>query len=227
MLSTVIGLIPKILTAYHRILRNMEQVRVVIFDCDGVMFDSRNANEAYYNHILDQFGKPRMNRAQCDYVHMNTAERSVRYLFRNDPELEDAIAYWRRMSYLPFIPLMEMEPYLKHFLEYLRPAYKTAISTNRSDTMGPVLAHHRLEGYFDLVVSCLDVKDPKPNPESLIKILDHFGLSPREAIYIGDSEIDESAAKAAGIPLVAYKNPALSAAYHVVHFKELEELLER
>jgi HAD superfamily hydrolase (TIGR01549 family) len=158
---------------------------------------------------------------------MNTAEQSVTYLFRNDPQLEDALAYRRRMSYLPFIPIMEMEPYLKEFLEFLRPAYKTAISTNRSDTMGAVLTEHGLEGYFDLVVSCLDVEYPKPHPESLVKILDHFRLSPEETIYIGDSEIDESAANAAGIPLVAYKNPELSAAYHVTHFKEIEELLER
>ncbi len=204
----------------------MEQIRVVIFDCDGVMFDSRRANEAYYNHILAQFGKPQMNSEECDYVHMNTAEQSVAYLFRNDPKLKDALAYRHRVSYLPFIPSMEMEPYLKDFLQYLRPAYRTAISTNRSDTMGPVFAEHGLKGYFDIVVSCLDVKYPKPDPESLIKILDHFGLSPHQAIYIGDSEIDESAAKAAGILLVAYKNSALSAAYHVTHFKEIEDLLE-
>lgn len=204
----------------------MEQVRVVIFDCDGVMFDSRRANEAYYNHILSRFNKPRMSSEECHYVHMNTAERSVRHLFRNDPRLKDAIAYWQSMSYLPFIPQMQMEPYLKPFLEFLRPSYQTAISTNRSNTMGPVLTHHGLEEYFDLVVSCLDVKDPKPHPESLVKILNHFQVSPQEAIYIGDSEIDESAAKSAGIPLVAYKNTALSAAHHVSHFKEIQELLE-
>ena len=130
----------------------MEQVRVVIFDCDGVMFDSRGANEAYYNQILARFGRPQMNSEQCDYVHMHTAEQSVVHLFRNDPKLKDALGYWQRMSYLPFIPLMETEPYLKAFLEYLRPAYRTAISTNRSDTMGPVLAEHGLGGYFDLVV---------------------------------------------------------------------------
>jgi HAD superfamily hydrolase (TIGR01509 family) len=204
----------------------MKRVRAVVFDCDGVMFDSMKANEAYYNHILTHFGKPEMNKEECDYVHMNTAEQSVTYLFRRDPKLEDALAYRRDMSYLPFIPVMEMEPYLKEFLEYLRPTYKTAISTNRSDTMGPVLKEHGLEGYFDLVVSCLDVKHPKPDPESLIKILDHFGLSPEEAIYIGDSQIDEMAANAAGVPLVGYKNPRLSAAFHVTHFKEIEDFLE-
>jgi len=205
----------------------MEQVRVVIFDCDGVMFDSRGANEAYYNHILTHFGMPRMNKKQSDYVHMHTAEQSVTYLFRDDPRLEQALAYRQQIDYLPFIPMMQMEPYLKAFLEYLQFGHKTAISTNRSDTMDRVLVDHGLKGYFDLVVSSLDVKRPKPDPESLIKILDYFGAFPNQAIYIGDSEIDELAAKAAGIPLVAYKNPMLSAAYHVTDFKEIEDLLKK
>lgn len=204
----------------------MTDIKVVIFDCDGVMFESRNANEAYYNQILTRFGKPEMNQEQSDYSHMHTGKQSVTYLFKDDPRLEEALAYYDRMSYVPFIPLMEMEPYLKEFLRYLRPLYKTAISTNRSDTTGPVLVHHGLDGLFDLVVSSLDVEHPKPHPESLLKILHHFGVPDREAIYIGDSKIDEQAARAAGVPLVAYKNPALSAAYHVSHFKELEDLLE-
>jgi phosphoglycolate phosphatase-like HAD superfamily hydrolase len=205
----------------------MKRVRAVVFDCDGVMFDSMKANEAYYNHVLEHFGKPEMSEEQCDYVHMNTAEQSVTYLFRNDPKLEDALAYWRSMNYHPFIPMMEMEPYLQEFLEYLRPTYKTAIATNRSDTMPAVLNDHGLDGRFDLVVTCLDVEHPKPHPESLIKILDYFDLSPEEAIYIGDSRIDEMTASAAGVPLVGYKNPRLSAVLHVTHFKEIEEFLER
>jgi phosphoglycolate phosphatase-like HAD superfamily hydrolase len=87
--------------------------------------------------------------------------------------------------------------------------------------------HHDLDELFDFVVSCLDVKNPKPHPEPLLKILDHFGVSSDEAIYIGDSPIDEQSARAAGVPLIAYKSPELSAAYHVSHFKEIEEILER
>ncbi|NVM23196.1 MAG: HAD-IA family hydrolase [Desulfobacterales bacterium] len=204
----------------------MEQVRVVIFDCDGVMFDSKLANEEYYNHILAHFGKPPMNSRQSEYAHTHTAEQSVVHLFKDDPQLQQALAYRRQITYFPFIPIMQMEPYLKDFLEYLRPAYKRAISTNRSDTMNQVLADHGLEGYFDMVVSSLDVKRPKPDPEPLVKVLDYFGILPHEAIYIGDSEIDQLAAMAAGIPLVAYKNRSLSAAYHVEHFKEVEDMLE-
>ncbi len=32
-----------------------EAVKVVAFDCDGVMFDSAAANQAYYNQVLRQF----------------------------------------------------------------------------------------------------------------------------------------------------------------------------
>jgi len=205
----------------------MEQVKIVIFDCDGVMFDSREANEAYYNHILAHFRKPPMDTEESDYVHMHTAEESVIHIFRDDSRLEEALAYRSQISYMPFIRMMHMEPYLTAFLDYLRPTYKTAISTNRSDTMNHVLSEHGLEGYFDLVVSSLDVRQPKPHPESLLKILKHFGFSPHEAIYIGDSEIDALAAKEAGIPLIAYKNGNLSsAACGVEHFKEIQALLE-
>lgn len=206
---------------------SVEQVKLVIFDCDGVMFDSKHANEAYYNDILAHFGKPPMNSRQSKYVHMHTADQSIAYLFSDDPLAEQALAYRHQISYFPFIPLMKMEPDLKAFLAYLRPTYKTAISTNRSDTMNRVLSDHGLQAYFDLVISSLDVKRPKPHPESLLKILNHFSLSPHEAIYVGDSEIDELAAKAAAIPFVAYKNKDLSATLHVEHFKGLEILLER
>lgn len=200
---------------------------MVIFDCDGVMFDSKRANEAYYNQILKRFNKREMmNEDECNFVHMHTADESVAYLFRDDPSLREAAqAYRRGIDYLPFIPYMEMESYLIPFLEYLRPAYNTAISTNRTDTMKHVLSSHGLEGYFDLVVSALDVQKPKPHPESLHKILRYFKITPQEALYIGDSEVDQAASEAAGVPLVAYKNKRLSADYHIEHFKELEELL--
>nr|HID59126.1 HAD family hydrolase [Desulfobacterales bacterium] len=205
----------------------MRQIKVIIFDCDGVMFDSKKANEAYYNAIRAHFGKPPLTKEECDYVHMQTAEESISYLFRHDLCREAALLYRRQIDYTPFIGYMKVEPYLERLLEYIHPAYKTAISTNRSDTMAKVLVYYGLEKYFDFVVTCLDVERPKPHPESLLKILDYFNIGPDEAIYIGDSQIDEMAASAAGVPLIAYKNPSLKAAFHVSHFKEVEDLLRR
>ena len=92
--------------------------------------------------------------------------------------------------------------------------------------MNRVLTMHDLDGYFDMVVSALDVDRPKPYPDQLIKILRHFNIKPRQAIYVGDSELDELAAKAAGVPLVAYKNTSLSADFYINSLRDLEAILK-
>lgn len=204
----------------------MKDIKVVAFDCDGVMFDTINANMAYYNQILEHFGRPDMTDEQLAYSHMHTADEAIAHLFGDKKSIETAQVYRKNMSYLPFLEYMEMEPYLKPLLEKLRPEYKTAIATNRTDTMDRVLVEHNLEGYFDLVVSALDVDHPKPCPDSLIKILKHFNIEPFNAIYIGDSELDEISAKAAGIPFIAYRNASLSAEFYIKSLKEIEKILE-
>ena len=66
----------------------MNKISAVIFDCDGVMFDSRQANINYYNHILAHFGLPPMPDEEVSFVHMNTADESVRHIFRGTPYTE-------------------------------------------------------------------------------------------------------------------------------------------
>jgi len=203
----------------------MKNIKVVAFDCDGVMFDTVKANTAYYNNILNHFGKPDMTPEEFTYSHMHTADKAVAKLFEDEKSFEAAQAFRKRMSYIPFLKYMEIEPHLKPLLKRLRPKYKTAVATNRADTMKRVLIEHDLEEYFDLVVSALDVENPKPSPDQLIKILEHFNVQPDQLIYIGDSTLDEIAAKAAGIPLIAYKNSSLSADFYINSLKELENIL--
>lgn len=203
----------------------MQNIKVVAFDCDGVMFDTTQANKAYYNQILGHFGLPSMTPEQFAFSHMHTVDQSIATLFKDDKRIREAHAYRKKMSYLPFLEYMEIEPYLKPLLENLRPKYKTAVATNRTDTMDRVITAHSLEGYFDLVVSASDVERPKPHPDPLIKILQHFKIEPEQSVYIGDSELDEMAATAAGMIFVAYKNESLSTALHINSLKEMEDIL--
>ena len=204
----------------------MKNIKVVAFDCDGVMFDTMKANMAYYNQILNHFGRPAMTTEQFAFCHMHTADQAIANLFNDMESFGAAQAYRKNMSYLPFLKYMEIEPYLKPLLERLRPRYKTAVATNRSDTMDRVLSEHGLERHFDLIVSAADVDRPKPHPDPLIKILEHFRIDPCHSIYVGDSKLDEIAAKAAGMPFVAYKNGSLSADFHILSLKEVEGILE-
>jgi len=203
----------------------MNKIRVVVIDCDGVMFDTTASNTAYYNQILNYCGNPSLTSRQFEYAHMHTADAALAYLFSDEKKLNKAQDYRKTMSYLPFIKGMKEEPHLKPLLNKIRPHYKTAVATNRSDTMDDVLKQHGLDIYFDLVVTSLDVEHPKPHPELLIKILTYFNVKPDEAIYVGDSKLDEMAAKAAQIPLVSYNNSTLAADFHINSLKEIEGLL--
>jgi len=204
----------------------IKDIKAVAFDCDGVMFDTTTANKAYYNQILEHFGRPAMTRDQFAYSHMHTVDQSIAHLFNEKTSINAAQAYRKSMSYLPFLKYMEIEPYLISLLERLRPKYKTAVATNRTDTMDRVIKAHGLVGYFDLVVSASDVDRPKPHPDSLIKIVNHFEIEPYNLIYVGDSQLDEMAANAAGIPFVAYNNGRLSADFYVNSLNEIENILE-
>lgn len=199
---------------------------LVIFDCDGVLFSSRDANRAFYNRLLERFAKPPLSEEALDYVHMHTVFEAVDYLFPDRAVRQAAHDFRQELDPEPFIRLMKAEPGICEFLSFLRPAVKTAIATNRTTTIGQVLALHGMTDSFDLVVSALDVSHPKPHPESLQKILYHFRLAPREAVYIGDSIVDAEAAQRAGVSLIAYKNPLLDAALHVDSFAALQRRLE-
>ena len=202
-----------------------KNIKVVIFDCDGVLFDSRQANINYYNHLLNHFGLPPMKESQVEYIHMHTVEESIAFLFKGTPYLEQALSYQKKMDFIPFVQDMVMEEGLKELLGMLKPKFHLAMATNRSNTISEVIKQHGLEGFFDMVVSSLDVSRPKPHPESIEKILHHFKVSPAQAIYVGDSLIDQQTAAASGVIFIAYKNKKLKADYHASRLMDIATIL--
>ena len=206
--------------------RENNMLKLIIFDCDGVLFDSREANRAYYNQLLEKFNCPVMDEDEVDYVHAHNVTQSVAHIFRKHPAIAmEAVDHYRtELDYTPFLQYMIMEPDLMEFLSLIKPRYHTAISTNRTTSMQQVLAMNNLAPWFDQVVTALDTGLPKPAPDALHMILDNFKVKAEEAIFIGDSEVDREHAGAVGMDLIAYKNPALSAKYHVDNFMAITRL---
>ncbi len=198
-------------------------LKLIVFDCDGVMFDSMEANRIYYNDLLTAFGYPVMSEEELAFVHMHNVIDSVNHIFRHYPNQDmDSVNQLRlRTDYLKYLPHMKMEPDLREFLGYAKNRFRLAISTNRATTMQPLLKEFKLAEYFELVVTAADVKNPKPAPDALYKILDYFNCTAAETIFIGDSQVDQLHAESVGVPLIAFKNRALEASYHVNNFMEI------
>ena len=204
----------------------MKNIRALIFDCDGVMFDSRQANISYYNHLLEHFDLPPMTEGRVAYVHAHAAVDSIRHIFEGTAFFEKAIAFAKDVDYTPFIQEMIIEPGLIDLLGGLKPRLGLAVATNRSTTIQNVLKTFGLSQYFDMVVSSLDVQHPKPHPECILKILNFFGITPPESLYVGDSIVDSQTAHAAGVPFISYKDPLLKADYHVDRMMDIAALLD-
>jgi phosphoglycolate phosphatase len=205
---------------------HLYKLKLVVFDCDGVLFSSREANRHYYNALLDDFSCPPMDEDELHYVHIHNVNDSVRYIFRNHHHVSLDAVYAHRdtLDYRPYLRYMAMEPDLMDFLRIIKSRYHTAISTNRTDTMETILDTFALRPWFDMVVTASTAPRPKPAPDGLEMILNHFNVEPEETIYIGDSVIDRDHCAGVGIDLIAFRNKALRARYHVDNFLSIMNL---
>lgn len=201
--------------------------RCVIYDCDGVLFDSNENNRVFYDRVCMAMGRAPLQNHEFAYVHMHTVQESVHFLFQKNAELiEKARAFILTLDPNDFIPLMKMEPNLLQALDLLQKSgIRRAIDTNRTNSMKFIMDTFGLWPYFEMVVTALDVKNPKPHAESVMKILRAFRLKREEALFVGDSEIDRQTADAAGIRFVAYKNPQIASGWLIQDHLELMNLL--
>lgn len=202
-------------------------VRGLVFDCDGVLIDSYEANTAYYNQFRKRFGLPPMSREEADATHILNVFESLRRIIPLE-HYEAAVAYRLELDYREILPFLRREPGVRRLLCQLKAlGLPLAVNTNRMDTMPLVLAAQDMEGFFHPVMTSATVTRPKPDPEGVEKILSEWGLAPSEVVFIGDSSVDENTARNAGVPFWAYKNPALAAQLHVPDFSTLSRAFAR
>lgn len=187
------------------------KVRCVIYDCDGVLFDSIEANEKLYNDLAASVGRPPLTREELTYVHCHTVFEAIHFMFKDDNGLErKALELLKQVDFKQYIVFLKMEPHLIETLTLLKEkGIWRVINTNRTTTMPVIMDRFGLHPYFDMVVTALDVKKPKPHRESVDKIVDTLRLDRKEVVFVGDSEVDQQTAESAGVKFVAYKNREL------------------
>lgn len=124
-----------------------------------------------------------------------------------------------------------VETVLKYYLNQGK-ALSVATFKIRSATE-KILKTLNLIDYFDILVTADDVKNPKPDPDCIIAILDYYNCDPAKAILIGDTKTDYLTGTNAGIDVCGvtfgYGDPdemrALKPAYVIDSMEELTTVL--
>jgi HAD superfamily hydrolase (TIGR01509 family) len=186
------------------------KVHCVIYDCDGVLFDSLEANTKLYNDLCAMVGRGPLREDEMKYVHTHTVFEAIHFIFGKENDLEKKaldILKQKEIDLKNYIDYLKMEPHLVEALEKLKEkGMLRAINTNRTTSMKYIMERFNLWPYFEMVVTALDVEHPKPHPESIEKIIRELHLKKEEAVFIGDSEVDQQTAESSGVRFIAYKN---------------------
>jgi phosphoglycolate phosphatase len=186
------------------------KIRCVIYDCDGVLFDSLEANTKLYNDLCSMVGRGPLREEEIQYVHTHTVFEAIHFIFGKENDLEKKaleILKQKKIDLKNYVSYLKMEPHLVEVLEKLKEkGMLRAVNTNRTTSMPYIMERFNLWPYFEMVVTALDVKNPKPHPESIEKIIEAFKLKKEEAVFVGDSDVDKQTAESSGVRFVAYKN---------------------
>jgi phosphoglycolate phosphatase len=203
------------------------KISCVIYDCDGVLFDSIEANKKLYNDLCALVGRSPLNEEEVKYVHMHTVYETIHLIFGQDNGLEKkALEMLKQIDLRDYIVYLKMEPYLFQILNLLKAnGIIRVINTNRTTSMKHIMERFGLWPFFDMVVTALDVQNPKPNPESIEKILQRFRLNKEEAVFVGDSEVDQQTAESSGVRFIAYKNKEIASDAYIDDHLDLLHLL--
>jgi phosphoglycolate phosphatase len=179
-------------------------IELVMFDADGVLFDSVDSNIAYYNAIFRAVGEPPLSPAEEVKSISYAAEEMFMARVRDDrAKLEEMRAVARSLDGTVFFNMLKPPLELRPFMMELRSRYRLGLATNRSATVPALVEHLDLRDVFHAVASVLDRVRPKPAPDILKLCMERAGAVPERSVYVGDSPIDRIAALEAGTHFIA------------------------
>ena len=201
-------------------------IKHIIWDFDGTLFDSypgmvnaflralkKYEVEAEYDEVLKLF--------------LNSEKTAVQY-YQNQFLLGEELieVYQDEKSHIDLSNMLPF-PYAKEVCQRIKEAGRyNYILTHRGSTTYDILRKNGMVELFTEIVTKDNQFARKPDPEAIYYLLDKYQIHPKEAMIVGDREIEILLGQKAKVKTCFYESgnrePELQADYRV---KSLEEVL--
>lgn len=181
--------------------------RAVVFDLDGLMFNTEDLYDQTGSEVLRRRGKVFTN--ELRQLMMGRPGRDALQIMIERHGLEDTVEQLIEESDAVFNALLESNlapmPGLLELLERLeavkRP--KAVATSSRREVVHRMLDQFEFLPRFEFVLTSEDVTRGKPHPEVFLTAARNFGVEPAEMLVLEDSENGCRAAVASGAVTVA------------------------
>ncbi|MBQ7599976.1 MAG: HAD family hydrolase [Clostridia bacterium] len=186
----------------------MKKYKAVIFDMDGTILDTLGDLTSAVNVMLTHFGYP-----ECmpDKVRQSTGNGVIKLMDgvipggEDNPRFREMTEYY--VEYYSAHALDRTAPYegiSPLFYELKKNGIKCAVVSNK---MHRAVVELTKIFFPDADYSCGEREEDgirrKPFPDMVFDCLRAVGVSPEDAVYVGDSEVDVATAKNSGLDCIS------------------------
>lgn len=185
-------------------------IKLVIFDLDGVLVDSKDLHYQALNMAIADVNKDWVISYEDHLANYNGNPTSVKlrklsekYSAIKDVDLIEISA--KKQEYTKeLIDKINLDEDLVKIFEWLTAnCYLIAVASNSiRNTLGIVLEKLGVMPLVNIALSSEDVSSPKPDPEIYWRCMSRARVTPLETIILEDSEIGHEGALASGAKLV-------------------------
>jgi len=189
----------------------LHPVKMVLIDVDGTLVDSVPDLAYCVDEMMKRLDMPVRGEANVRNWVGNGVERLVRRALTNSLDDEPDEALFAK-AYPIFLDLYAdntskrsiLYPGVKEGVAFLKSAgYRLGCVTNKAAQFTePLLKDLGVYDNFSIVISGDTLPQKKPDPAPLLHAAEFFGVSPKDAMMLGDSVSDVKAARAAGFQII-------------------------
>ena len=181
--------------------------KLVVFDLDGTLLDTLEDIRGAINYALSAWSVPKVEKDKIR-LYVGHGLRNALFTALNNSSIkvpeED----------LPLMVELMMSTYKKHPSDHTVPypgifvmlytlkseGYLIGVISNKSQFLVEEIIKNILPDFsFDFIIGQSDKYPLKPDPESLMSMMRHYGADRSSTLYVGDSEVDYLTAKNAEV----------------------------
>ena len=184
------------------------KIKAILFDLDGTLLDTLDDIADSANYALSAMGYPPHPVPAYRYFVGQGADNLLKSIVPEDGRTPERLASIKKIYSERYAEhsMDKTRPYdgVAAAIEELRkfPVKLAVISNKQEDATKAAITAAFAPGMFDAVAGGRDGVPLKPDPTAVYNILGEFGVSPGEAMFVGDTAVDAETAGNAGCVFV-------------------------